>query len=57
MLSHVMETDPEIAAIIEQEARRQECGLELIAFENCVSRAIMDTQGSAFTNKYAEGNV
>ncbi len=55
MLSHIMETDPEIAAVIEQEARRQECGLELIASENCVSRAVMDTQGSVLTNKYAEG--
>ena len=55
MLSHVAKTDPEIAAIIEQETQRQENGLELIASENCVSRAVLETQGSVLTNKYAEG--
>jgi len=55
MLSHVEKTDPEIAAIIEQETQRQRNGLELIASENCVSRAVLETQGSALTNKYAEG--
>ncbi len=47
--------DPEIAAIIEKEAERQENGLELIASENCVSPAVMAAQGSVLTNKYAEG--
>ena len=55
MSSHVVKTDPEIAAIIEQETQRQENGLELIASENCVSRAVMEAQGSVLTNKYAEG--
>ncbi len=55
MSSHVVKTDPEVAAIIEQETQRQENGLELIASENCVSRAVMEAQGSVLTNKYAEG--
>ncbi len=53
--NHIFNSDPEIAAIIEQEAERQENGLELIASENIVSRAVMDAQGSVLTNKYAEG--
>jgi len=48
-------TDPEIAAAIEQETRRQEEGLELIASENFVSPAVMEAAGSVMTNKYAEG--
>ncbi len=52
---HILNTDPEIAKIIEQEVQRQENGLELIASENSVSRAVMDAQGSVLTNKYAEG--
>ena len=52
---HILNTDPEIAKIIEQEIERQEDGLELIASENSVSSAVMDTQGSVLTNKYAEG--
>ncbi len=47
--------DPEIAAAIRNEARRQGDGLELIASENFVSRAILEATGSVFTNKYAEG--
>jgi glycine hydroxymethyltransferase len=49
------ETDPEIADAIRQEARRQADGLELIASENFVSRAVLDAVGSVMTNKYAEG--
>ena len=49
------ETDPEIAAAIGQERRRQEDGLELIASENFVSDAILEAAGSVLTNKYAEG--
>jgi glycine hydroxymethyltransferase len=49
------ETDPEIAAAIADELRRQNHGLELIASENFVSRAILEAAGSVFTNKYAEG--
>jgi glycine hydroxymethyltransferase len=49
------ETDPEIAATIRNELSRQTNGLELIASENFVSRAILEAAGSVFTNKYAEG--
>ena len=49
------ETDPEIAAAIRNELNRQNSGLELIASENFVSRAILEAAGSVFTNKYAEG--
>jgi glycine hydroxymethyltransferase len=49
------EVDPEIANAIADEARRQGDGLELIASENFVSRAILEAAGSVLTNKYAEG--
>ena len=49
------ETDPEIAAAIQNETRRQAEGLELIASENFVSRAVLEAAGSVMTNKYAEG--
>jgi len=49
------EVDPEIAATIESEKRRQREGLELIASENYVSRAVLTAVGSVLTNKYAEG--
>jgi glycine hydroxymethyltransferase len=49
------EDDPEIAAAIDNEARRQHEGLELIASENFVSEAVLEAMGSVFTNKYAEG--
>jgi glycine hydroxymethyltransferase len=49
------ESDPEIADAIENELHRQNHGLELIASENFVSRAILEAAGSVFTNKYAEG--
>jgi glycine hydroxymethyltransferase len=48
-------TDPEIAAAIQNEQRRQEEGLELIASENFVSPAVLEAVGSVLTNKYAEG--
>jgi glycine hydroxymethyltransferase len=47
--------DPEIARWIDAEARRQNEGIELIASENWVSRAVREAQGSVLTNKYAEG--
>jgi glycine hydroxymethyltransferase len=47
--------DPEIAAAIDNEMRRQHEGLELIASENFVSEAVLEAAGSVFTNKYAEG--
>src|SRR5581483_622517 len=49
------EVDPEIAAAIDNEERRQHEGLELIASENFVSEAVLEAMGSVFTNKYAEG--
>jgi glycine hydroxymethyltransferase len=49
------ETDPEIAAAIRDERHRQNSGLELIASENFVSRAVLEAAGSVLTNKYAEG--
>src|SRR5678809_369374 len=51
-LAHV---DPEIAAAIAAENRRQEEHIELIASENYASPAVMAAQGSQLTNKYAEG--
>ncbi len=48
-------TDPEIAAQIALEAERQHDGLEMIASENFVSRAVLEAAGTVFTNKYAEG--
>jgi glycine hydroxymethyltransferase len=49
------DTDPEIAAAIASEQTRQSDGLELIASENFVSRAVLEAAGSVLTNKYAEG--
>ena len=49
------EDDPEIAAAIDNEARRQHEGLELSASENFVSEAVLEAAGSVFTKKYAEG--
>ena len=49
------DTDPVVAAAIGSEVRRQADGLELIASENFVSRAVLEAQGSVMTNKYAEG--
>lgn len=51
----LLKVDPEIAGFIQQEEKRQELGLELIASENYCSRAVMEAQGSCLTNKYAEG--
>src|ERR1700758_5267409 len=47
--------DPEIARAIELELGRQRDGIELIASENIVSKAVLEAQGSVLTNKYAEG--
>jgi glycine hydroxymethyltransferase len=49
------EADPEIAQAIQHETKRQNDGLELIASENFVSRAVLEAAGSVLTNKYAEG--
>ena len=48
-------SDPEIAEQIQNEVLRQHEGLEMIASENFVSRAVLEAVGTVFTNKYAEG--
>ncbi|MEI9980805.1 MAG: serine hydroxymethyltransferase [Edaphobacter sp.] len=48
-------SDPEIATQISNEIKRQHEGLEMIASENFVSRAVLEAAGTVFTNKYAEG--
>src|SRR5687767_3811444 len=49
------DADPEIAETVRNEEHRQNDGLELIASENFVSRAVLEAAGSVLTNKYAEG--
>ena len=49
------ESDPELAEAVRLELNRQRDDIELIASENIVSRAVLEAQGSVFTNKYAEG--
>jgi glycine hydroxymethyltransferase len=49
------EVDPEIAAVLDAELRRQQRTLEMIASENFVPQAVLDAVGSVLTNKYAEG--
>lgn len=49
--------DPEMAAIIKNEKKRQKCGLELIASENFASKAVLQCLGSCLNNKYSEGQV
>ena len=51
----LLQADPEIAQLIEEEIQRQSNGIELIASENFVSPAVMEAMGSPLTNKYAEG--
>ena len=51
----LQKTDPEIAALIQEEIKRQNEHLELIASENWVSDAVLEAAGSPLTNKYAEG--
>lgn len=53
--SNLADSDAEIFAAIEEELHRQQDGIELIASENIVSRAVLRAQGSVLTNKYAEG--
>ncbi len=55
MLTNLMKTDSEVAAIIQSEANRQLTKLELIASENFVSKSVLDAAGCIMTNKYAEG--
>jgi glycine hydroxymethyltransferase len=53
--AHLSTADPEISAQITNEISRQHDGLEMIASENFVSRAVLEAAGTVFTNKYAEG--
>ena len=55
MNDSLFDVDPEVAAAISGEVRRQNENLELIASENFVSEAILEATGSVLTNKYAEG--
>ena len=54
-VSELQHADPAIYAALENEAKRQNEGLELIASENFVSRPVLQAMGSTLTNKYAEG--
>jgi len=53
--SKLQDMDPEIADLLEKETRRQQTQINLIASENLVSRAVMDSIANVTTNKYAEG--
>ncbi len=53
--NYLDKVDPEVAAMIRRELARQQNKLELIASENYTSKAVMEANGSALTNKYAEG--
>ena len=53
--SNIKKSDPEISNLLEKEIDRQKNQIELIASENIVSKAVLEAQGSIFTNKYAEG--
>ncbi|MFC4049493.1 serine hydroxymethyltransferase [Actinomadura syzygii] len=52
---HLKDQDPEIAGLVEDEARRQYEKLRLIASENYVSQAVLEATGTVLTNKYSEG--
>jgi glycine hydroxymethyltransferase len=54
-VSHVARTDPEIAELINEEARRQFEKIRLIPSENYVSLAVLEAAGTVLTNKYSEG--
>ena len=53
--SHIRDVDPDAADALSSERQRQEDTLAMIASENHVSEAVLEAQGSALTNKYAEG--
>jgi len=54
-MNALQKTDPEVYNTIKLEYERQNNQLELIASENIASQAVLEAQGSIFTNKYAEG--
>ena len=47
---HVADVDPEIARVLDDELRRQDATLEMIASENFVPQSVLDCQGSVLTN-------
>ncbi|HOI11654.1 MAG TPA: hypothetical protein PK313_14335, partial [Myxococcota bacterium] len=51
----LQQVDPEVAALVAAEERREFDKIRLIASENYVSRAVLEATGSVFTNKYSEG--
>src|ERR1700679_3407864 len=53
--SAIQKEDPQIYEIIKREEERQKEGIELIASENYVSKAVLEAMGSVLTNKYSEG--
>ncbi|HQA03659.1 MAG TPA: serine hydroxymethyltransferase [Thermodesulfovibrio thiophilus] len=55
IMKPLREVDPEIYSLIRKEKKRESEKILMIASENYVSRAVMEAQGSLFTNKYAEG--
>lgn len=54
-MEHLKQSDPELYQAMENEKKRQQNNIELIASENFVSEAVMEAMGSVLTNKYAEG--
>ncbi|MBB3868568.1 serine hydroxymethyltransferase [Geobacillus sp. NFOSA3] len=54
-MNYLPQQDPQVFEAIQNELKRQQSKIELIASENFVSRAVMEAQGSVLTNKYAEG--
>ena len=54
-MKHIQKQDPKMYKAVRGEERRQEEGMELIASENYVSRAVLEALGTVFTNKYSEG--
>src|SRR5262247_926161 len=54
-IPHIEQTDPEIAELINSEARRQFEKARLIPSENYVSEAVLEASGTVLTNKYSEG--
>src|SRR5216117_1370637 len=54
-ITHLAAADPELARLVEGEARRQFEKVRLIASENYVSTAVLEATGTVLTNKYSEG--
>ena len=55
MLKYTRQSDPEIAALVDEELRRQEHNIEMIASESTAPLEVMELSGSVFTNKTLEG--